>query len=228
MVRKIVFAFAFVMLLVSCSGEKYVTMERPLKAEFGQDVPESAKISVVYLDLCGQTVTADEVAASVSGADLALINADVQIGGVSAGEWLVANSSKWGHDVVYSVGGCLGSSSLSDAYFEKTSLVSGNCLTAEAGGYSFLIGNVADEDRESLISKTIQGGISDSWIVIQPTKTTFLTDYTFTDCFAAQAGVQDAEGQVRDTYVYASQGTWSHMSYIEKDPVRFTVNIEQK
>lgn len=226
--RKMFIAFVSIMLLVSCTGEKYVTVERPMKAEFGQDVPEGAKMSVVYLDLCGQSVNVDEVAASVSGAELALIYADSEIDGVAAGEWLAANCAKWGHETLYSAGGCLGSSSRPEAYFERIGLVSGDYLTAEAGGYSFLIGNIAEEDRVALISKTIQGGISDKWIVIQPTRTTFLTDYTFTDCFAAQSGVQDSEGQVRDAYVYASQGTWSHMSYVEAAPVRFTVNIEQE
>ena len=228
MIRKILCAFSFVMLLASCTGEKFVTVERPMKAEFGQDVPEPAKISVAYLDLCGETVSADQVAASVSGAELVLIAADAEIGGVPAGEWFASNCAAWRHVVHYAVGGYLGSSSRPDAYFERMDLNTCGCLVAEAGGYSFLIGNISDEDRQSMISKTIQGGISDSWIVIQPVRSSFLTDYTFTDCFAAQEGVQDGDGKVRDTYVYASQGVWSHMSYIASSPVKFTVNIEQK
>lgn len=228
MIRKILCAFSFVMLLASCTGEKFVTVERPMKAEFGQDMPEAVKMSVVYIDLCGQEVVADQVAASVSGADLVLISADAHIEGVSAADWLAANCAKWGHDVRYSVDGYMGTSSRSDAYFEKTALSTCDCLTAEAGGFSFLIGNIADDDRASVISKTIQGNVSDSWIVIQPTKSSFLADYTFTDCFAAQSGVHDGEENQRDTYVYASQGVWSHMSYIASSPVKFTVNIEQK
>ena len=228
MIRKILCAFSFVMLLASCTGEKFVTVERPMKAEFGQDVPDPVKMSVVYLDICGQAVTADQVTASVSDAELVLISADAQIEGLPATEWIAANCAKWGHEVHYTVGGCIGSSSRSDAYFEKTVLATCDCLTAEAGGYSFLIGNIADDDRQALISKTIQGGISDSWIVIQPTRSSFLPAYTFTDCFAAQEGVQDGDGKVRDTYVYASQGVWSLMSHISASPLRFTVNVEQK
>jgi hypothetical protein len=226
--RMILSAFAFVMLFASCTGEKFVTMERPIKAEFGQDMPDAEKISVAYLDLCGQVVSADQVAASVSGAELVLIAADALVDGTPASEWLAANCAAWGHDVYYAVGGCMGSSSRSDAYFEKMALSTCDCLTAEAGGFSFLIGNIADDDRASVISKTIQGNVSDSWIVIQPTKSSFLADYTFTDCFAAQTGMQDGEEQERDAYVYASQGVWSHMSYIASSPVKFTVNIEQK
>jgi hypothetical protein len=226
--RKLISAMALMLFIVACSGEKLVTMERPIKAEFGQDVPESGKMSVVYLDLCGKTVSTDEVVAALSGSQMALISADAQIGGLNAGEWILANRSKWGHDVSYSVGGYLGSSSRSDAYFEKFEVPSGDYITAEAGGYSFLIGNVGDEDKEKVISGTIQGGISTSWIIILPRRTDFLNDYTFTDCFAAQNGIPDSEDVVRETYVYASQGVWTDMSYIESEPVKFTVNIEQK
>lgn len=224
--RKIIIAIASVLFLVSCTGEKYVTVERPLRAEFGQDALQPSQMSVVYLDLCGKTVSADEIATSLTGSQLVLISADAQIEGVDAGEWIKSNCSKWGHNISYAVGGYVGSSSREDAYFERMELVSGNFLVAEAGGYSFLIGNIADEDKDMLISQTIQSEVVDSWIIIQPSRSTFLPDYTFTDCFAAQNGVQDNE--VRQIYVYASQGVWTHMSYIVSDPLKFTVNIQQK
>ena len=228
MVRKIFWTIAFVLFIASCSNEKYVTKERPITAEFGQDASDAEKVSVVYLDLCGKTVVADEVASVVAGAELVLISADAQIGGLSAGEWLSANRTEWGHEVSYAVDGYIGSSSRPDAYFERMELVSGDCLVAEAGGYSFVIGDIADEDCQALISQTIQGGVSDSWIVIQQDRSTFLIDYTFTDCFAAQSGVQDDGTAQRQVYVYASQGVWSRMSYVTPDPVKFTVNIKQK
>jgi hypothetical protein len=66
-----------------------------------------------------------------------------------------------------------------------------------------------------------------SWIILLPEPCNVLTDYTFTDCLAAQSGFPGGD-IVRDCYVYASQGVWSRISFIEENPVRFSVNIEQE
>ena len=219
-----------VAVFASCTIEKTMTAERPMKAEFGQDVPDYEKFSVAYLDLRGVAAVSSEVILTLKSlsADLVLVATDGTVEGTPSGSWIAANCSEWNHAAYYSVGGFVGSSSMPDAYFEKMELVSGNCLLSQCGGRSFVTGNLDVSDKDAFVTATLQSNTGDSWIVILAEKTDFLTDYTFTDCLAAQNGHQDEDGLVRGTYVYASQGTWSQMSHIDTDPIMFTINKEQK
>ena len=222
--------FSAVAVLASCTIEKTMTAERPMKAEFGQDMPEYESFSVAYLDFRGTDAVSSDVIQTIKNlsADLVLVATDGTVEGVPSADWISAHCGEWNHGTCYSVGGVVGSSSMPDAYFEKMELVSGSCLLAQTGGRSFLTGELDASDKDAFVAATLQGNVGDSWIVILADKADFLSDYTFTDCLAAQSGHQDEEGLVRDTYVYASQGTWSHMSHIDTDPIMFTVNKEQR
>lgn len=222
--------FSAVAILASCTIEKTMTAERPMAAEFGQDVPDYENFSVAYLDLRDTDAVSSDVIQTLKSlsADLVLVATDGTLEGTPADSWIAGNCGEWNHDVYYSVGGLIGSSSMSDAYFEKMELVSGNCLLSQCGGRSFVTGNLDVSDKDAFVTATLQSNTGDSWIVILAEKTDFLKDYTFTDCLAAQNGHQDEDGLVRDTYVYASQGTWSHMSHIDTDPIMFKVNKEQR
>ena len=90
-----------------------------------------------------------------------------------------------------------------------------------------MIGDLTQEDGPELIESTLRSGSSSAWVMVLAHEYGFLADYTFTDCLAAQSGFPGND-IVRDCYVYASQGVWNRMSFIEENPVRFSVNIEQE
>ena len=226
--RKLFTAIAVVFFLVSCAKEKEVTVDHSMKVEFGHDMPQGESLSVTYLDFRGREVISDEIIEAIGSvpSDLVLISCDGSVGSQDASEWLAANCSDWGHDVFYCVDGHMGSSSYANAYFEAVELSSGKNLVAQVGGCSFMTGDVPSSGKE-IIENTIQNGQTGPWVLILPQKSDLLTDYTFTDCFAAQEGVAD-EGVIRGHYVYASDGMWSRMSYIEEEPLGFSVNVEQE
>lgn len=228
--KKLIFTLLVAALAVSCSQEKYVTMDHPVDAEFGQDMPEGAKMSVICLDARGGAMTSSQIVSALSEASssVAFVLSDSQIDGVPAGQWFEANCSSWGHDVSYSAGGCLGSSSYRNSYFEAMTLPSGDMLLAEAGGYSFVFGQMSESDLEEFTERTIHAESTSDWIVVTPSESAFLCDYTFTDCFEAQNGAAEAEGRHHQMYVYAYQGVWSRMSYIYESPLSFSVNVEQE
>lgn len=211
------FILTALLIFNSCSKEKEVTIKHPMSVEFGQDPLQGGKISVVFLDYRGTSATPDQIAQTIeaSVADLLLVACDQA--------FEVHPDS---HKTFYKVGGLMGFTSVDNAYFEAMTLPSGDKLVAELCGYSLLIGDISDDDSNQIIQSTIQSGLSSSWIIILPSECGVLTDYTFTDCFSAQSSVQDTEGLVRDHYLYASQGVWSRMSYIEENPLRFSLNLE--
>ena len=219
-----------VAVFASCTIEKTMTAERPMKAEFGQDVPDYENFSVAYLDFRGTDAVSSDVIQTLKSlsADLVLVVTDGTLDGTPSGSWIATHCGEWNHGTYYSVGGFVGSSSMPDVYFEKMELVSGSCLLSQCCGRSFVTGNLDASDKDAFVAATLHGNAGNSWIVILADKTDFLSDYTFTDCLAAQSGHQDEDGLVRDTYVYASQGTWSQMSHIDTDPIMFKVNKEQR
>lgn len=228
--KKLIFTLLVAALAVSCSQEKYVTMDHPVDAEFGQDMPEGAKMSVICLDAREGAMTSSQIISELKEASssVAFVLCDSQIDGVSARQWLDANCKSWGHDMTYSAGGCIGSSSYENSYFEAISLSSGDVLLAEAGGYSFVFGQISESDLKEFTDRTIHSGADSEWIVLTPSESPFLCDYTFTDCFEAQNGAAEAEGRHHQMYVYAYQGVWSRMSYIYESPLSFSVNVEQE
>ena len=212
------FILSSLLLLTSCSKEKEVTIKHPMSVEFGEDAPQDGTISVAFLDFRGTSATTEEITRTVetSVADLLLVACDQ-----------VVNARPVSHETYYNVGGLMGSSSIDNVYFEALSLPSGDKLVVEAGGFSFVIGDLTQEDGQELIESTVRNGNSSSWIMILAHAYRLLTDYTFTDCLAAQSGFPGND-VVRNCYVYASQGVWNRMSFIEENPMRFSVNIEQE
>lgn len=231
--RKSLYMIAAVaVLLVSCSKEKEITIDHPVSAEFGQDMPAPSVMSVLYLDTRGKANTGDEIKAAAVAAqpELFLVAGDGTIDGMAAAEWIAGNCEAWGHEVTYAADGCMGSSSREDIYFEAMeALPSGRRnLLAETGGYAFVIGDVTEDDSRRLADMIVHGTLKRSWIIILPQRCGILSDYTFTDCLVAQSGQHEEEGAVRDLFIYASQGVWSNMSAITTNPVSFTVNIGQE
>ena len=212
------FILSSLLLLTSCSKEKEVTIKHPMSVEFGEDAPQDGTISVAFLDFRGTSATTEEITRTVeaSVADLLLVACDQAV-----------NARPVSHETYYNVEGLMGSSSVDNVYFEALSLPSGNKLVAEAGGCSFVIGDLTQEDGPELIESTLRSGSSSAWVMVLAHEYDFLADYTFTDCLAAQSGLP-GDDIVRDCYVYASQGVWNRMSFIEENPVRFSVNIEQE
>jgi hypothetical protein len=228
--RKLIFTLFVIAFAASCSQEKFVTVDHSVKAEFGQDMPEGSMMSVVCLDARGGTMTSSQIIANLKdlSSSLVFILCDAEVDGVPAGKWLKDNCSEWGHMVSYAVDGFMGSSSMDNAYFEALSLPSGDKLLAEAADYSFVFGNVQESDKKDFATETIHDGTNSRWIVLSPSKSDFLTEYTFTDCLSAQNGATEDDSAQHQMYVYAYQGVWSRMSYIYESPLSFGVNVEQE
>lgn len=228
--KKLIYTLFVIAFAASCSQEKLVTVDHPLKAEFGQDKPEGSKMSVVCLDARGGAMTSSQIITRLSSISPSLVFmlSDAEIDGTPAGKWLQDNCSKWGHEVSYAADGHLGSSSVENTYFEALSLPSGDKLLAEVAEYSFVLCQLQESDKMDFVAETIHSGAGRHWIVLSPSESDFLPDYTFTDCFAAQSGAAEGESLHHQIYVYAFQGVWSRMSYIYEDPLSFSVNIEQE
>lgn len=225
MKKFLLYLLIFVMPVVSCTREKFVTVEHSMKVEFGADASDSqTEISVLYHDFRGVQITQEEIKSTLEGADadLVFVSCDWNFNVSTA-----SGSVPSGYDSYDYVDGHMACTSLSSVSFRAVGLDSGNCLSAKVGDCMFMIGATTLDDGNDIVEKTIFGVDGQSWIILLPEQCNVLTDYTFTDCLAAQSGLP-GDDIVRDCYVYASQGVWNRMSFIEENPVRFSVNIEQE
>lgn len=235
-------------ILVSCVKEKEVTFPRDIEVEFPADRQVGAQKSFLFLDGTDEALTADYIESAVKryAPDIIYLYADNNIEGVSAGEYLVANCGKWGHNCGKAVSGGAVTTSLEGAELDQLDIyVSGETtepfITLRAAGYNFVCGRILSKNsiykngKNTILEETVAKDGNARWIVVSRAvwdKSTpwaiyqyYWPVYGFSECVFARFG-QDSFPHRKD-FVFVSEGVMGNVSELEMAPLRFSFNVEE-